>query len=95
MRTGSRGRPAGEARGQGVAYGVGADVAFEPGGDGGGEAADGALGEEKAGLALGEAIGQGLDVDTGLCGQRLDVQGEAPRGEGELPVLDEVVADDV
>lgn len=53
-----------------------------------------AQGGGDTGLAVGEAVGEGLDVDEGLVGQRLDVQGEADRGERELSVLGEVVADD-
>ncbi|MFD3380642.1 MULTISPECIES: hypothetical protein [unclassified Streptomyces] len=33
-------------------------------------------------LALGEPVGERLDVDAGLLGQRLDVEGKAHRGEG-------------
>ncbi|CAM5349904.1 hypothetical protein SALBM135S_09229 [Streptomyces alboniger] len=40
----------GQARGQGAAYGVGGGPAFQPGGDGGGEAADVPLGEQQPGL---------------------------------------------
>lgn len=40
------------------------------------------------------AAGEGLDVDARLAGQRLDVDGEPDRGEGELPMLGEMVADD-
>ncbi|GAB7032766.1 hypothetical protein JCM4914_42270 [Streptomyces platensis subsp. malvinus] len=45
-------------------------------------------------LALGEAGRQELDADPGAHGQRLDVDGEPDREEGEFAVLGEVVSDD-
>lgn len=44
---------------QGVTYGFGTRPAFEPGGDGRGEVADGALGEEQAGVAALERAEEG------------------------------------
>jgi hypothetical protein len=52
-----------------------------------------AQGGGDAGGALREAGGQGLDVDAGALGQRLDVAGQTDRQEGEFRVLGEVVAD--
>jgi hypothetical protein len=42
-----------------VAYGLRADAAFEPGGDGRGEVADRALGEEQAGVLVVEGRQEG------------------------------------
>lgn len=46
-----------------------------------------------AGGTLGEAVGEGLDVDAGACGQRLDVHAETNGEQRQLDVLREVVAD--
>jgi hypothetical protein len=45
------------------------------------------------GGALGEATGEGLDVDLGAPGEGLEVDAEPDREEGEFRVLGEVVAD--
>jgi hypothetical protein len=52
-----------------------------------------AQGGGDAGRALGEAGGERLDVGPGPGGERLDVAPEANREEGQLLVLDQVVAD--
>ncbi len=57
-----------EVRGQGVAYGGGADVALQPGGDAGGEVGGVAGGEEEAGVVeaeVGEEVGGGLEEGGG------------------------------
>src|SRR5690606_21116728 len=45
------------------------------------------------GRALGEAGGEGLDVDGGAGGEGLDVARQSDRQQGEVRVLGEVVAD--
>ncbi|MFC7965226.1 hypothetical protein [Streptomyces cinereoruber] len=53
-----------------------------------------AEGRRDADLTLREAGGEFLDADRGTGGQRLDVDGESDRGQREVLVLREVVADD-
>ncbi|WP_372349373.1 hypothetical protein [Streptomyces sp. KL116D] len=52
-----------------------------------------AQGPRDADLALREAGGQRFDRDAGAGRERLDVSGQADRREGELAVLEQVVAD--
>lgn len=52
-----------------------------------------AQGGGDTGRAFGEPCGEGLDVDAGAGGERLDVDGQPDRESGKLRVLGEVVAD--